>query len=681
MRKFTLFLAALLISMTAFSAKLYLTPNANWKQDNARFAAYFFGNGETTWVSMTKVAGETDLYEVEAPAGYPNVIFCRMNPSASANDWNNKWNQTSDLTIPTNGANHYTVKDGTWDKGGGTWTVYAPEAPKTYKDITITVTANAQPKIHYWDGGDKMVGSNWDSKPDMVVADEPNKYSYTIKEVDAALGVKYIIVVGDVQSADLHTVDNVTANFKELLPQVAVMGVNNWDGTDKMTVSDDYKSASIKLNLTAKAYDWKLTVNGEWFGGSNYAITREKNSLEMKDNGDGNGKLTADIEGEYVFTYTYATKNLTVTYPKLPVAITATWSMADGASVEIFEEATITFTGVESADLKSMYTACLYKVNEDNTIAIAESNCGGGILDRVATGATIKLSIFDEYGYDYCWKGKLPAGNYRIVLAPGTVKFNGDKENLNTEEYSLNFTITKGNVIPPVEVTVAATPENNSTIKEFTSVEVTLVDLPMIQSQFQPMGNPQPDTWPFLWSTRNGELVQPVLPLNMMQTGANVVTVSVIASMNEDKESWTTEGEYAVVIPENLIMVSATELAARIVLNYTIGEPKPAEAITATWSIEDGAELASFTSVDVTFSGVDALGRTLGEDVKKAVVLAYGESFFYSVDEEEKLIPVVTDKDPYGQPGEMSSTYEEALTQTLSLSEYSYKLYESISRR
>ena len=120
MRKFTLFLAALLISMTAFSAKLYLTPNANWKQDNARFAAYFFGNGDT-WVSMTKVAGETDLYEVDAPAGYPNVIFCRMNPSASANDWNNKWNQTSDLTIPTNGANHYTVKEGTWDKGAGTW--------------------------------------------------------------------------------------------------------------------------------------------------------------------------------------------------------------------------------------------------------------------------------------------------------------------------------------------------------------------------------------------------------------------------------------------------------------------------------------------------------------------------------------------------------------------------------
>ena len=99
--------------------KLYLTPNANWKVDNARFAAYFFGNGEK-WVSMTYNA-DLGLYEVDVPAGYPSVIFCRMNPNATANNWNNKWNQTADLTVPTNGNNHYTVKEGTWDKGGGTW--------------------------------------------------------------------------------------------------------------------------------------------------------------------------------------------------------------------------------------------------------------------------------------------------------------------------------------------------------------------------------------------------------------------------------------------------------------------------------------------------------------------------------------------------------------------------------
>lgn len=104
---------------------LYLKPNSNWTQANARFAAYFFDNGET-WVDMVLVEGETDIYAVTVPAGYPSVIFCRMNPATTDNNWNDgvKWNQTDDLTVPTDGNNLYTVKEGTWDKGGGTWSVY-----------------------------------------------------------------------------------------------------------------------------------------------------------------------------------------------------------------------------------------------------------------------------------------------------------------------------------------------------------------------------------------------------------------------------------------------------------------------------------------------------------------------------------------------------------------------------
>ena len=104
---------------------VYLKPNSNWTQSNARFAAYFFGGstGEK-WVSMTAVGDGT--YEVHLPEGYDygcNIIFCRMNPSTTANNWNNKWNQTSDLKTPTDGKNLYTVAANTWDKGGGTWSV------------------------------------------------------------------------------------------------------------------------------------------------------------------------------------------------------------------------------------------------------------------------------------------------------------------------------------------------------------------------------------------------------------------------------------------------------------------------------------------------------------------------------------------------------------------------------
>ena len=106
---------------TAYNNTLFLKPNSNWTQANARFAAYFFGNGET-WVSMTDNDGD-GIYECKKPTNktYPSVIFCRMNPSTSANNWNNKWDQTGDLTVPSGGNNCYTVKDGTWSKGGGTW--------------------------------------------------------------------------------------------------------------------------------------------------------------------------------------------------------------------------------------------------------------------------------------------------------------------------------------------------------------------------------------------------------------------------------------------------------------------------------------------------------------------------------------------------------------------------------
>ena len=69
---------------------LYLTPCDNWitnAKNNGggklgRYAAYFFGNGDK-WIAMTAVAGETELYQVTAPAGFKQVIFCAMNPTST----------------------------------------------------------------------------------------------------------------------------------------------------------------------------------------------------------------------------------------------------------------------------------------------------------------------------------------------------------------------------------------------------------------------------------------------------------------------------------------------------------------------------------------------------------------------------------------------------------------------
>ncbi len=143
MKKITLFLLTILISCSAWGAKIYLRPNSNWNTDNPRFAAYFFGNGEK-WLSMTPYY---DCYEVDVPSGFTKVIFCRMNPQNTTNNWNNKWNQTGDLTIPTDGKNCFSVPNGSWDGSTTSWGTF--ELPTLYIAGSMNNWTVNQDKLTY----------------------------------------------------------------------------------------------------------------------------------------------------------------------------------------------------------------------------------------------------------------------------------------------------------------------------------------------------------------------------------------------------------------------------------------------------------------------------------------------------------------------------------------------------
>ena len=109
-----------ILSWSITDRELYLKPNSNWTQDSARFAAYVYGDGDN-WYSMTSAG--SGYYKVTVPASYPNIIFVRMNGSTSTNNWNNKLNQTGDLTIPSD-KNCFTVPSGAWDGSTTTWSLY-----------------------------------------------------------------------------------------------------------------------------------------------------------------------------------------------------------------------------------------------------------------------------------------------------------------------------------------------------------------------------------------------------------------------------------------------------------------------------------------------------------------------------------------------------------------------------
>ena len=100
---------------------IYMIPNANWKEANARFACYFFEGDANVWMSMAD-ANSDGIYECGVPAGYSSVIFVRMNPETSDNCWDDgvKWGQTADLKVPTGDTVYYVMTAGSWD-GAGSW--------------------------------------------------------------------------------------------------------------------------------------------------------------------------------------------------------------------------------------------------------------------------------------------------------------------------------------------------------------------------------------------------------------------------------------------------------------------------------------------------------------------------------------------------------------------------------
>lgn len=105
---------------------VYLKPNSNWLQANARFAVYYWDASNTGWADMTRVSECEEVYMAQIPANYTNIIFCRMNPSTTENSFGEsvKWNQTADCEVKN--TQLYTIAEGVWDKGNGSWSTYTP---------------------------------------------------------------------------------------------------------------------------------------------------------------------------------------------------------------------------------------------------------------------------------------------------------------------------------------------------------------------------------------------------------------------------------------------------------------------------------------------------------------------------------------------------------------------------
>ena len=143
----------------------------------------------------------------------------------------------------------------------------------------------------------------------------PQNGNQTLKIAKAG---KYTVTfVLDIKASKLTATPTLQEEV-EVIPTVAIAGdMNEWSETaNLLTLAADKLTATATINLAeAKDYGFKVILGGNWLSDGG-AVTREAATLVFTGaNTDANTTLTADVAGEYTFTWTYATNTLVVTYP------------------------------------------------------------------------------------------------------------------------------------------------------------------------------------------------------------------------------------------------------------------------------------------------------------------------------------------------------------------------------
>ena len=316
---------------------VYLKPNSNWLIDNARFAAYYWIGSSNGWLDMTDTDGD-GYYEVQAPAGISGLIFCRMNPAATANSWDNKWNQTGDLTLPTDGSNCYTVPAGSWDGADNTnWSVYTPDSgddgdPET-PAATYIVAGSKGLCTSEWAAGDTA---------NQMTLNASGKYEKTYSSV-AAGNYEFKITDGTWDNSwgngtsnyalTLETLSNVTITFdadtKEItvtteeVPQITYYLIGYINGADLGCEADyanmgEYKfvNGQLTATFTQDSYVFvKSEGNANWYMAEAYCtdstVTLKNTTAGASEKlfVPGNTELTFTLvdNGDDTLTLSYAT--------------------------------------------------------------------------------------------------------------------------------------------------------------------------------------------------------------------------------------------------------------------------------------------------------------------------------------------------------------------------------------
>ena len=252
---------------------LYLKISSDWEWPS-KYAVYYFEDGKDPgWSSfMTAVDGVDNTYTTTIPLGYTNVIFVRFNSAKeSTGNWDDKWSQTVDLTIPA-GKNHFTITSrGTGSECNGVWNVY-PVVPTYYVKGTFVDDWATAYELEEGSYTFENLDAKWYA---MKVTDGASEW-YGIANLDTENSSKYIYGSDNIEFT-LKEKGNVTVAFDSNTKKITVTGnfvaktttftVNVPEGTDSVFVAgswDGWAGFHKMEPVLGEDDQFKLTIDGEY---------------------------------------------------------------------------------------------------------------------------------------------------------------------------------------------------------------------------------------------------------------------------------------------------------------------------------------------------------------------------------------------------------------------------------
>lgn len=334
--------------------------------------------------------------------------------------------------------------NGSWNDNVGTFTSFNNDGNHFKYEFTANSSKDMYYRIHVSDNNGFQIYPKSDGL-DPTASGTYNVYAnsdYTILSFCSAIvyGHKYQILAEYLNEDGwkwkiTFKEESTSPVEKEWYLAGSMNGSGNWDDQKVKMTESTTGVYTVTKSLTQGDYLFKIKDSSSWYGNSGTMTRDNCSGWVMATTVNYDCKLTADVTGDYIFTFDESTKKLSVTYPE-----NSAWKLHYSLDGSNWSDAIMKFTSsntvVANINIPTGVTA-KFKVNDGstwygNTGTMTRTNCSGWTMSTTVDGnCGLTADITGNYIFTFNTSDKKLTATYPEMSGATMYlrgSFNGDNQ-------------------------------------------------------------------------------------------------------------------------------------------------------------------------------------------------------------------------------------------------------------